>query len=295
MGALKIHHLNCAHITRMTLGGQPLACHVVLAETPKDGLVLVDTGLGTADYADITSRLGSGFATVYAKPVVDPSLAAIHQVTALGFDPRDVRHIVQTHLDLDHVGGLSDFPWARVHVHATELRAATDRKGIKAKERYRPPFWAHGPHWQTYAEEGEPWFGFEAVRGLVGLPEEIFFVPLPGHTMGHCGVVLDTDQGLVLDAGDAYFDPREVNQPQRECAFGVRLFQLLVTTDFALRKHNQNRLRELLATHPEIEAFAAHDPTAFARLAERATSSGGCSAPTGRGASRSPRDQDLAS
>jgi glyoxylase-like metal-dependent hydrolase (beta-lactamase superfamily II) len=179
VGTLKVHHLNCAHVTRMKLGGQPLACHVVLVETPKNGLVLVDTGLGLADYADITSRLGAGFAKVYAKPTVDSSLAAIRQIAAMGFDPRDVRHIVQTHLDLDHVGGLSDFPWAKVHVNAIELQAATERKGIKAKERYRPPFFEHGPDWQTYTDTGEPWFGFESVRGLVGLPEGIFFVPLP--------------------------------------------------------------------------------------------------------------------
>lgn len=265
MGSLKVHHLNCAHITGMKLGGKSLACHVVLVETPSSGLVLVDTGLGTADYADISSRLGVGFTKIYARPAVDPSLAAIRQIKKLGFDPKDVRHIVQTHLDLDHVGGLSDFPWATVHVHATELRAATERKGMKAKERYRPPFWAHGPNWQTYSTEGEKWFGFESVRGLDGLGEDIFFLPLPGHTMGHCGVVLDTENGLVLNAGDAFFDPREVNQPKRQCAKRVALFEWMVTTDFELRNHNQDRLRELVAQHPEIEVFAAHDPTAFDR------------------------------
>ena len=121
--------------------------------------------------------------------------------------------------------------------------------------------WAHGPDWRTYADEGQPWFGFEAVRELVGLPEDIFFIPLPGHTMGHCGVVLNTADGWIVDAGDAYFDPREVHQPRRECARGVALFQTVVTTDRTLRFHNQDRLRDLVATHPEIEVFAAHDPS----------------------------------
>ena len=265
MGTLKIHHLVAAHITRLRIGGRALQCHVVLAETPSDGLVLVDTGLGTEDYADISSRLGRGFARVYAKPEINPALAVIHQLRGLGFDPHDVRHIVQTHLDLDHVGGLSDFPWATVHVHTTELQAATDRRTFKDRERYRPPFWAHGPRWQTYRTGGDRWQGFEAVRGLVGLPEDIFFVPLPGHTMGHCGVVLDTENGLVLDAGDAFFDRREVDQPKRQCAPSVALFQASVTTDVKLRKHNQDRLRALVATHPEIDVFAAHDPTALIR------------------------------
>lgn len=262
MSALRVHHLNCAHVTTMKLGGRVLACHVLVIETPDNGLILVDSGLGTADYEVISSRLGWSFAHLYARPAVDPSLAAIHQIRAMGLDPRDVRHIVQTHLDLDHVGGLSDFPWAQVHVHATELAAAMARKGIKARGRYRPRMWEHGPRWQTYSTGGEDWFGFEAVRGLRGLPPEILFVPLPGHTMGHCGVAIDTDQGWLLDAGDAYFDPREVHQPTRECAAGVGLFQKIVTTDKALRVRNQDRLRAFIATHPAVTVFAAHDPGA---------------------------------
>ena len=263
---LRVHHLNCAHITGMRLGGAPLACHVLLIETPASGLVLVDTGLGTADYADITSRLGREFVHLYARPAVDPSLAAIRQIRAMGFDPEDVRHVVQTHLDLDHVGGLSDFPWATVHVHATELEAAMARRGVKARGRYRPAMWAHRPMWRTYSVEGEPWFGFEAVRGLDGLPEEILFVPLPGHTMGHCGVAVESESGWLLDAGDAFFDPREV-LPEPRCAFRVRLFEEIVTTDRSMRVHNQARLRRLIAGRPEIEVFAAHDPGAVRRLA----------------------------
>jgi glyoxylase-like metal-dependent hydrolase (beta-lactamase superfamily II) len=264
-GDLKVHHLNCAHITTMKLGGQYLACHVLLVETPGSGLVLVDTGLGTSDYADISSRLGWSFAHLYARPAIDPSVAAIEQIRARGFDPADVRHIVQTHLDLDHVGGLSDFPSATVHVHATELAAALARKGVKARGRYRPPMWAHRPRWRTYSAEGDPWFGFDAVRELTGLPPDILLVPLPGHTMGHCGVALNTDQGWLLDAGDAYFDPREVHQAKRECAVGVGLFQKVVTTDRVLRFRSQDRLRQFVAAHPDIRVFSAHDPGGLPR------------------------------
>jgi len=87
---------------------------------------------------------------------------------------------VQTHLDLDHVGGLSDFPWAVVHVHEAELAAAMARKGARARGRYRPPMWAHGPNWQAYSEPGEPWCGFGAVRVLAGLPEQIIAIPSSG-------------------------------------------------------------------------------------------------------------------
>ncbi|WP_223281445.1 MBL fold metallo-hydrolase [Streptomyces antnestii] len=45
-----------------------------------------------------------------ARPVLDTGETAVRQVAALGYDIEDVRHIVLTHLDLDHAGGLRDFP-----------------------------------------------------------------------------------------------------------------------------------------------------------------------------------------
>jgi glyoxylase-like metal-dependent hydrolase (beta-lactamase superfamily II) len=130
--------------------------------------------------------------------------------------------------------------------------------------------WAHGLDAQTYSEEGEAWFGFEAVRDLVGLPPEILLVPLFGHTLGHCGVAVQTASGWLLHAGDAYFDAREIKQPVRECAWQVGLFQAAVQTDRALRLHNQARLRALAAAHPEIEIFCAHNPLEFEAVVTRA-------------------------
>ena len=278
----RVHHLNCASIQGIAVLGQHLVCHVLLLETSDAGLVLVDTGLGTADYAAITSRLGWEFAKGYARPLLDPSLAAVEQVRARGFDPRDVRHIVQTHLDLDHVGGLSDFPEALVHVHTTELDAARRRHGFRGRRRYRPKMWAHDPRWRSYTHGGEPWYGFEAVRGLDGLAEDVLMVPLFGHTHGHCGIAVNTADGWLLDCGDAYFDAREVKLPTRKCGPGAELFQVMVTTERDKRRDNQDRLRALHADHPQIEMFCGHNPFEYLDLVER---SGG----TARGVSPTRR------
>lgn len=256
----RIHHLNCACIQRLRIHGRQLACHCLLIETPSSGLVLVDTGLGSCDLINPRKRLGASFTYLYANPKRDPRMAAVAQVRALGFQPEDVRHIVMTHLDLDHAGGLSDFPHARVHVHARELDAALGRRTFKARHRYRPLMWAHQPRFQTYAETGEPWFGFEAVRQLSGLPPELLLVPLFGHTLGHCGVAVATGSGWLLHAGDAYFDPREIKQPRRECALLVGAFQAAVQTVRHDRLHNQARLRELHATRSDVRIFCAHNP-----------------------------------
>lgn len=262
---IKVHHLNCACIQGLSIHGRQLACHCLLIETPASGLVLVDTGLGTQDFVDPAKRLGFMFTHLYARPKRDPSLAALPQIRALGLDPADVRHIVMTHMDLDHVGGLADFPNATVHLHKRELIAATERRSLKDKKRYRTAMWAHKPHFETYSEEGEPWMGFEAIRSLRGLPEEILLVPLFGHTTGHCGVAVNGSNGWLLHAGDAYFDPREVNGPVRRCAWQVGLFSAAVQTNRRDRLHNQARLRKLTADHPEIRVFSAHNPWELGR------------------------------
>lgn len=269
MAITRIHHLNTASIQGISVLGQHLVCHVLLLETTDAGLVLVDTGLGSTDYQNMSSRLGWEFAKGYARPTIDPSLAAITQISAMGLDPRDVRHIVQTHLDLDHVGGLSDFPDASVHVHATELAAAKRRAGVRGKRRYRPKMWAHDPKWRTYTHGGEPWLGFDAVRGLAGLGDDVLMVPLFGHTHGHCGIVVNTVDGWLLDAGDAYFDAREIKLPHRACGAGAELFQLMVTTERRGRRHNQDRLRALHHDHPEVDIFCGHNPFEYLDMVEK--------------------------
>lgn len=127
--SVRIHHLNCG---TMCLFCEPLVngggswrkpgrlvCHCLLIETP-GALVMVDTGLGTHDIAEPRRRLGSTYTRLF-KPLLSPAETAMSQVRALGYDPKDVRHILPTHVDLDHVGGLSDFPDAEVHIFKPEL------------------------------------------------------------------------------------------------------------------------------------------------------------------------------
>ncbi|HEY0681368.1 MAG TPA: MBL fold metallo-hydrolase [Steroidobacter sp.] len=91
----------------MSLRGR-LTCHCMLVET-NDCLVLIDTGFGLRDVADPRSRLSRFFLTLLA-PEFREEFTAVRQIAALGYDPHDVRHVVLTHLDFDHAGGLDDFP-----------------------------------------------------------------------------------------------------------------------------------------------------------------------------------------
>lgn len=272
---MKIHHLDC--LTMCVRPGKlfgragwleaaRFCCHCLLIETAS-GLVLVDTGLGMDDLADPRRRLSATFRHVFG-PRLDPETTAARQVERLGFKREEVRHIIVSHLDVDHAGGLADFPQARVHVLELEHQAAHARATYFERERYSPAQWAHGPLWETYrAPAGEAWNGFEAVRELRGLPPELLMIPLSGHSRGHAGVAVNAGDHWLLYAGDAYFFEGEVHGP-RSCPPLLSTFQWVIATDDVMRVRNQDRLRALAEQKAaEVKIFSAHDPVELERFA----------------------------
>ena len=264
---LRVHHLDCATLCtfapRLVVGPghAGMVCHVLLVETDA-GLVLVDTGLGTADVHDPVARLGRGF-LASSRPRLDPAQTALRQVERLGFTAADVRHIVLTHLDLDHAGGMADFPHAKVHVMLQEHEAAMLSSTLKEQQRYRPIQWAHWPDFEMYRTRGTRWFGFEAVDTLRGLPPELLLVPLFGHTRGHAGVAVHTPDGWLLHAGDAYFHRATVEGGAVPRL--LRAFERAIAMDDGARVANQARLHALARTG-EARVFCAHDPVELARF-----------------------------
>ncbi|HEY8078359.1 MAG TPA: MBL fold metallo-hydrolase, partial [Labilithrix sp.] len=196
-------------------------------------------------------------------------MTAIRQIRRLGFDPRDVRNIVLSHLDFDHAGGLDDFPWATVHMLGREREAAEAQRTFLDRMRYRPQQWHTRAMWRTYDfGRGEGWFGFDAVRDLAGVDDGVLLVPLVGHTLGHAGVAVRRDRGWLLYAADAYFFHAEMDVARPRCTPGLRFYQTLMEKNRHMRLLNQRRLRSLRrARGADVEIFCAHDVVEFERLA----------------------------
>jgi glyoxylase-like metal-dependent hydrolase (beta-lactamase superfamily II) len=273
---MRIHHLNCG--TDCPFGGAlfdgrskgltgHLVCHCLLIEASQ-GLVLVDTGYGLRDVHH-PHRPPHPRITKTMRSLLNIKLreeeTAIRQIERLGFSAADVRHILLTHLDFDHAGGLEDFPHATIHLMDAEFTAATGpRNGFVPRNRYRPGQFNEVAKWRRYSGQGEGWYGFPAVRDLEGLPPEILLVPLPGHTWGHAGVAVDTGQGWLLHAGDAYFYRGEMRGEKRKCTPGLRGYQTMMEVDRAQRLANQEKLRLLSVERAaEIRILCAHDVVEF--------------------------------
>ncbi|MFR9752582.1 MBL fold metallo-hydrolase [Nocardia sp. 004] len=271
---MRIHHLDAGG-TRPFGGrlfdGRPgvlrkadSACHCLLIEHSA-GLVLIDTGYGEQALVQPDVWVGRQLIR-QSNPLLDHPIA--RQVEALGFSRNDVRDIIVTHLDLDHAGGLADFPDATVHVHQAELEAFSGVSGRRERFRYRPVQVAHGPKWSSYAESDsrdDDWFGFRAVQELRGLPTEILMVPLAGHSRGHIGVAVNDGTGWLLHAGDSYtYHGQLAEKPSMPP--GARVFQWIMDTRRELRIENQRRLRGLVGDYGDaVAVFSSHCATEFER------------------------------
>ena len=248
-----VRHLNCG--TLQARDRPKAACHCLLLEG-EGGLALVDTGIGLKDVADPDGRIGrpaieaAGFQFVEAE-------TALRQVERLGHRADDVKHVVLTHADPDHAGGLADFPDARVHLSAEEL------DHIKARpDRYRPPQFAHGPRWTPYPGSTRRWYGLEARPLDLGFDEEVLLVPLFGHTLGHSGVAVRQGDRWLLHVGDAYYLRAELTTDDHP----VSQLAALRADDDALRRATLDRVRQVFRqAGDEVDMVGYHDFGEFPR------------------------------
>jgi N-acyl homoserine lactone hydrolase len=138
-----------------------------------DGLVLLDTGIATG-HAEVEERY---------RPVrrsLDEALAGA------GVSTGDVRIVVNCHLHLDHCGGNPRFAETPIFAQQVEFDAAHREEDYPIVDLYDFP----GARYELHGGEAD-------------VAKGIRIVPTPGHTRGHQSLVVETDAGRVVLAGQA--------------------------------------------------------------------------------------------
>ncbi len=252
---MKIHHLNCGTmcpVCQKLINGQgsylkpaKLVCHVLLIEH-ENKLVLVDTGYGLKDIAEPKTRLGAMFLQI-TRPKLDRQETAFEQIKQLGYSPADVTDII--------------------HVYNKELDYALKPK-FKDRLRFRKAQLQDITKWQNHREINTDWFGLDAIDLTKQLGFDAKIVPLIGHTRGHVGIAVKSENKWLLHCGDAYFHPSQITQ-NPQMPIGLALFEKQVQTNPADRIATQEKLRALHLAHPEIEMFCAHDVSELERYQSR--------------------------
>ncbi|MCC7477711.1 MBL fold metallo-hydrolase [bacterium] len=273
---LLIHHISCGFFRTPfaalsygqggILARGPYVIHCLLIELDAEaggGLALVDTGLSERDIENPLLRLGIGMTLGGG---ATRGMSALRHVQRLGFQAGDVKHILMTHLDKDHAGGLEDFPGAQVHVHPAELRAAMQRRRLIDRQRYSGLHFSHKPNWQVLdTQSARKWQEEFRAFTVPGLSEKILMVDLPGHSAGHCGVAIETIRGWLLHCGDAVYHGSWLQSAKRRPPLLIQGVEMLLQSDARARALTRAKLQRLTA-RGGAKVFASHDPVAFKEL-----------------------------
>lgn len=249
MEKIKIHHLNCVEIqSPMDLRA---IGHCLLLET-KNRLIMIDTGIGLVDIQNPIERIGKEAIEMVGYRF-DESQTAIRQIEKLGLDPSRVTDCIISHLDNDHIGGLPDFPNATVHVGLEEYINFNS-----GNPRYLQTPLLHNPKIVTYGPSESNWYGLESRPinvGSIGLS----FIPLFGHSHGHCGIAIDLDSSTLFYVADAYYLREELKDDTHPVC---KLAENRADNN-ELRIATLNNIRQFVAQNPEIKVFGYHDINEF--------------------------------
>jgi glyoxylase-like metal-dependent hydrolase (beta-lactamase superfamily II) len=257
----RVWHLNCAaqsYFTSNLFAPElvNIVCQVLLLDTP-GGFTLVDCGPNSEGFL---SKLGN-------TAVED----VVHiQLKNMGVDPLAIKNIILTHGDFDHCGAITHFPNAKIHLSRTEFLGMTSPKTMFDRHRFRAIDHLRNCDVHSYSDfAGEPWFGFNNVRSMAGLPDgEILLIPLPGHTEGQCGVAIKQDgDKWLFHVGDSYFNTNELSFDYRPST-GLKMFEKSIHKNYDLAQENLGRLRHLNQEQKNVTIFCAHCKVEFDRLSK---------------------------
>jgi len=210
--------------------------------------IMVDTGPSSPEHA-IKYHKEVG-------PQIKPdeqSYIQLEKVT--GVKPEEIDLILLTHLHWDHAYHLEKFPNAKIYVSKRELEFALNPL---------PPFFYSYENWQT----GLVPFFIPAIPRMIQIDmaptkitEHISMIPTPGHCPGHMAVVVETQKGPYVFAGDAIIG-QENMQPLPERHSPFRMIGLYM--DFEAQwKSMETIMRIVDGDHNRV--LGAHDPVVLAK------------------------------
>lgn len=206
----------------------PIPCFLI--EHPERGPIMIDTG-----FAPGARNLGRAGNAIWSVEHLRPAGDQLHE---RGIDPADVSLVVMTHLHFDHASGIGQFPNAEFVVERRE-KAAIGGGLLKG---YVGAHVEQTSRWREVDVAGE-----HDVLGDGTL--RLLFTP--GHTDGHCSVVVQTAGGPLLLAGDAAYARRSIEE---------RWVPLTVSGKVPEYRASLETLAAWIAEHPDAPVICGHDP-----------------------------------
>lgn len=144
-----------------------------------------------------------------------------------GIDPGDVTHVVMTHLHIDHVGGLVDAQGQAIFPKAELITGAGDWDYFHSDAVYSQAIESRRKALIVTRRAVAPYVDrWQEVSGETALMSGLTSVPLPGHTPGHHGLLIDDGIEQLLIWGDiVHAETLQLAEPTWGIQFDVDMAQ----------------------------------------------------------------------
>jgi glyoxylase-like metal-dependent hydrolase (beta-lactamase superfamily II) len=183
-----------------------------LIRHPEEGYILFDTGY-TQRFFEETRNFPSKIYALLTKVSVTPEEEVIHQLKNSGIMPEEIKKIFISHFHADHVGGLRDFPKAKIITsrnalnHTLGLNSYSSfskgvLKGLLPEDLEQRTLFI-----ENCTANMDPVFG--ETYDLLGDSSMLAF-SLPGHARGQFGLLLQTPKSKYFLVADAAWVNRAV-------------------------------------------------------------------------------------
>lgn len=232
---------------------------VVLIQHQQHGLILFDTGYST-DIYDQTKYLPERLYRLLVPPFITVEETALEQIKAMGFNARDVSHVIISHFHADHISGLKDFPFSK-YVFMKEgltLFLEKSRWQSTAKAVIQATIPEHlcqqgvilgNEDFQQQLTIGtEQFSAFDLFQD-----GSLLLVPLPGHALGHMGLYVKAATQDYFFIADACWDYVALKRN-----IAPRSVVRLVTEDYGAYLNTFQKLHHTTQTAPQTLIIPCH-------------------------------------
>ena len=221
---------------------------VWLIEHP-EGLFLVDTGenahVNDPDYFDKENFFLRWMNHTQFRFTVAPEEEVGPQLNRMGFTTSQINKVILTHMHIDHFDGLRYFEGNEILLHDYEW----SHQSFPLTSLY--PTWFKPNLFKT----GDVQLPGLSTGKALTKAGDILMLPTPGHTLGHCSVLLKTKAGSYLLAGDTTYDEAQLYNNTIPGAHN----------NFKLAMQSFNNVKTYARAHPTIY-LPSHDPGNIDRI-----------------------------
>jgi len=218
-----------------------------------EGIIVVDTGdVKESCYKDFYKNETPGakfrLKVMSNKRNISKQDELDAQLIRLGIRPEQVSKIVLTHLHGDHTDGLKFFPENEIIVNEAEYRKPYGNLATTYPKWFNPTLVSFLKDRIDFFDSAYP----------VTKSEDVLLIPTPGHTYHHASVLLKTDNGHILFAGDTSYKHQQLLDNKFAGA----------NIDFVQTQKTYNTILRYAEKYPVIY-LPSHDENSANRLVNR--------------------------